>query len=608
MLRTGGPGHFRIDRLFKETLTVGADFNDLAAIDSATAKVVLENPKVLKEDEEKVPAREVLIAMALEQSTLFHSADGTGYSEIPVSGHKEVWPLRSTLFREWLVHRYFARTGKGPSTNAVTEALTTIGAHASFSGRERPVFRRVAAPENGLVIDLGRPDWNAVVITSGGWRIAPHPVSFVRDKATLPLPDPQKGGSLEELWRFLNVTDPDHRRVLVAFMVHSFFPEGPFPILTFSAEQGSGKSTACRVLQSLIDPRKAGLRTLPREERDLAIACANGWLLGFDNVSAIPDWLSDALCRVSTGSGFATRTLYSDQEETLIEVKRPILLNGIGSLISRPDLMDRSIVIELSRLTGDRTLENEFWELFHRRKPLLFGALCDLLSGVLRERSKTDDKTDLRMADFVKTGNACERALGWTPGSFEESYRTLLHHLTAEILDDPVVSAIGILLEHGGGGFSGTYKDLLSGIKSTVPEGERDPRWMPQNPKGLANKLKRLAPTLRQHGFRIETGDHSRQGWTVIISKEKEKTVTMVTRLPGAKTRHFPGDCTGDHGDYAGDDGDHADFVQSLRKSSTGAFDDRVTMVTPKSSLFDLEKERTSEASDTRRESGRIPG
>jgi len=580
---------------------VGTDFNDLAAIDSASAKAVLENPKVLKEAEEKVPARDVLIEITLEKTTLFHSADGTGYSEIPVNDHKEVWPVRSTVFREWLVHQYFVKKGKGPSTNAVTEAVTTIGAHASFAGRERPVFRRVAAQDRSLVIDLGGTDWNAVVITPGDWTIIPHPVSFVRDKATLPLPCPQKGGSIEELWRFLNVTDPDHRSVLVAFMVHSFFPEGPFPILSFSAEQGSGKSTACRVIQSLIDPRKAGLRTLPREERDLAIACANGWLLGFDNVSAIPDWLSDALCRVSTGSGFATRTLYSDQEETLIEVKRPILLNGIGSFISRPDLMDRSIVIELSHLTGDRMLENEFWSLFRLRKPSLFGALCDLLSGVLRVMAKTDCKTELRMADFVKTGTACEQVLGWNPGGFEGSYRTLLHHLTAEILDDPIVSAIDTILEQGAECFSGTYKELLSRIKRTVPEGERDPRWMPQNPKGLANKLKRLAPTLRQHGFRIETGDHSRQGWTVIISKEKENAVTMVTQSLGAKTRHFPGD-------HTSDDGDHADFVKSPRKSSTGVFGDRVTIVTPKSPFFEPGREGFEpEATDMIGGSGRTP-
>ena len=93
----------------------------------------------------------------------------------------------------------------------------------------------------------------------------------------------------------------------------------------------------------LVDPNLAPLRSLPREDRDLFIAANNGHVIVFDNVSGLPDWLSDSLCRLATGGGFATRQLYTDGDEVLFDAMRPIILNGIEDFVSRPDLADRTI-------------------------------------------------------------------------------------------------------------------------------------------------------------------------------------------------------------------------------------------------------------------------
>jgi hypothetical protein len=69
----------------------------------------------------------------------------------------------------------------------------------------------------------------------------------------------------------------------------------------------------------------------------------NGYLLAFDNLSGLPIWLSDALCRLASDGSFAVRQLYTDDEEVLFEAARPILLNGSEEVISRPDLGDRAI-------------------------------------------------------------------------------------------------------------------------------------------------------------------------------------------------------------------------------------------------------------------------
>jgi hypothetical protein len=78
------------------------------------------------------------------------------------------------------------------------------------------------------------------------------------------------------------------------------------------------------------------------------IAAKNSHLLAFDNLSGLTAWLSDALCRLATGGSFAVRQLYTDDEEVLFEATRPILMNGIEDVISRPDLADRAIVVAVA--------------------------------------------------------------------------------------------------------------------------------------------------------------------------------------------------------------------------------------------------------------------
>src|SRR5512146_2472226 len=99
-----------------------------------------------------------------------------------------------------------------------------------------------------------------------------------------------------------------------------------------------------------IDPNAAPVRTAPREERDLFIAAGNGHLLAFDNLSDLPAWVSDALCRLASGGSFAVRQLYTDRDEVLFQAARPIIPNGIEDIIIRPDLADRAIFLTLPHL------------------------------------------------------------------------------------------------------------------------------------------------------------------------------------------------------------------------------------------------------------------
>ncbi len=142
----------------------------------------------------------------------------------------------------------------------------------------------------------------------------------------LPLPVPTRGGTVEELRRFVNVTDEVGWRLTVAWVVQALRPTGPYPVLLLQGEQGSAKSTAERLLRALIDPSAAPLRTTPRNEHDLFIAATSAWVVALDNISNLQPWLSDALCRLSTGGGFSTRTLYKNREQELFDATRPLAL------------------------------------------------------------------------------------------------------------------------------------------------------------------------------------------------------------------------------------------------------------------------------------------
>ena len=157
-----------------------------------------------------------------------------------------------------------------------------------------------------------------------------------------PLPEPLRGGSIKRLRAFLNVASDNDFVLVVSWVLAALRNRGPYPVLALVGRARHGE------IPLRGDPALAGrsqqapLRSLPREERDLFIAATNGHVLAFDNVSGLPAWLSDALCRLATGAGFAARQLYTDQDEVLFAACRPIILNGIEDIVSRSDLADRA--------------------------------------------------------------------------------------------------------------------------------------------------------------------------------------------------------------------------------------------------------------------------
>jgi hypothetical protein len=348
----------------------------------------------------------------------------------------------------------------------------------------------------------------------------------------LSLPTPSRDGLARELRRFVNIPNEDKASwlLLLAWLVQALRPTGPYPVLILQGEQGSAKSTVERLLRALVDPSTEPLRTTPRNERDLIIAAANSWCAAFDNISNLPSWLSDAYCRLSTGGGFSARELYTDSEEVLFDATRPVILNGITDVATRPDLLDRSLIVTLPPIPEERRKpEAKLWREFEEARPKILGALLDALSGALRAVESVRLEGMPRMADFAVWATAAEDSLGLESGAFMMAYAGNLSEATESALEaDPVAAAVRELMRDRER-WAGTATELWQALNDLVDEDMRHTKAWPGAPNTLTNRLKRLAPALR--GVGIEYGEER-------VGSKGTRRKTLTRKEP-AKDRQY---------------------------------------------------------------------
>ena len=446
---------------------------------------------------------DILIDLA-GAAELFHSSDGTAFADVMINEHRETWPVRTKGFRRWLARQFFEQTGGAPSSEALQSALNVIEAKAHFDGPERPVFIRVGGLDGRLYLDLADEAWRAVEIDAAGWRVIDNPpVRFRRAAGMQPLAFPMPGGSVGTLRAFLNVQSDEDFVLVVAWALAVLRNRGPYPALVLSGEQGSAKSTFSKILRALLDPNTAPLRALPREDRDLFIAASNGHVLAFDNVSGLPAWISDTLCRLATGGGFAVRQLYTDQDEVLFDAARPVILNGIEDIVTRPDLADRAIFLTLEPIAEERRRpEAELWAAFEAERARILGVLLDAVVEGLKRLPDTHLPKLPRMADFALWASACETAL-WPAGTFWSAYCGNRDEAVEAVIDaDPVAAAVRAVMTERTV-WTGTASDLLGALGEAAGERIAKSKTWPDSPRALSGRLRRAATFLRKIGIEV---------------------------------------------------------------------------------------------------------
>ena len=466
---------------------------------------------------------------------LFHTsgADPEGFASVPVDGHHETLRIGSKAFKYWLQHLYWNKHKSAINSQAMQGAIGLLRGQALFEGPMYPVFVRLAALDGSIWLDLANEKWQAMQIDSSGWRVVDKPaVRFIRPRGMMPLPIPKRGGKVDHLRRHLNFGSEDNWRLVVAWLVATLRPNGPYPVLGVHGEQGSAKSTLCRMLRSLVDPNEVDLRSEPQDERDLMIAASNGWIIALENLSKIPPWISDALCRLSTGGGFGTRELFSDGEEKLFNAKRPIMLNGINEVVTRSDLASRSLLITLPTINDqERQTEDELWKQFEADKPKILGALLDVVASALANIGNVELECKPRMADFAVWACAAEPALGWPAGSFLNAYSRNRTSANETAIESCIVAEPFLSFMDGRNEWQGTATELLAKLEGSTDERTTKQRDWPKRPHLLSSKLRRIAPNLRAMGIDLEFGKSGRR-FIQVTRTMAQSSVQSVPSVP----------------------------------------------------------------------------
>jgi hypothetical protein len=425
-------------------------------------------------------------------------------ARIPGQGWR---PVESKAFRHWLVESFRHATGQAVRSGDLSDALLNIAA----SCRERrKTYHRVAALNGGIYLDLCRGDGKAVHVTAEGWKVIDNPpVVFLTKKDMAPLPILQQGGSIEELREFVNVTEEDFSLYL-GWLLDALKGRKPYSVLVVNGEQGSGKSTFSVLSGDLIDPSKeAKTKNLPKDLRDLAVLASNRHLLAFDNLSWLSEEMSDALCRLATGSGMVLRSLYSNADEHVFGGARPVLLNGIPEIGDRSDFLGRTVKITLRAIPADkRQDEKTLLARFESRRPLILGALCSLLANGLKNEGKISADQMPRMADTYLWLLACEAGTGLKLAEpFEENLRENVKGLALEtLLGRSLVDFLKVQAKNyvWQGPANHMYDELRPYWESACGGSPKEMAKYPGNARALSGRLTEMMASLRENGIVID--------------------------------------------------------------------------------------------------------
>ncbi len=477
-----------------------------------------------EQDSPQQTQRDLLVALAAD-AELFVSDVGDHFARVEIDQHFEIWPIDSRQFRWWLTREYRDRFRSTPGRNSISEAVDSINADAFLDGERHDLANRVAEHRGSFWYDLGDECWRAIRTTATCWEIVDRPpILFRRYKHQKSQVLPVHGGDATRLFRHIPL-EGDDRLLLLVYLISVLIPGIPHPILCLHGEKGSGKSVASRIVRRLIDPSALESSGLPRVHNELVQKLNHNYLPCFDNVDGLTSDASDTLCRASTGEGFSKRKLFSDEEDVILNYRRCVVMNGVNVAPQKPDLLDRSILIELAPIDGgSRRTESEIYAAFERDRPNILGGMLDALQEAMKLRPSTTPGNLSRMADFETWGCAIADALGFGSAEFRRVYSASRRRLTDESLSGHPVGACIVEFMNERDDFSGTPSELFGALEPVAVQlhVQSDKRF-PKAANVLTKRLKEVVGDLRDAGISVEIGKSGRR-W-VSIQRSSVNTV-----------------------------------------------------------------------------------
>lgn len=485
---------------------------------------------IAEQDEQQEKAKptqaEILLGFVQEKCIqLFSDEVSDLYAVIPVDGHTENLSLESTDFLRWLQGLYFNRTEKPISGDALKQAVGVLCAKAHFeSDKPKKLDIRVANHNGAFWYDMTNNKWEAVKITADSWHLVRNPPTiFKRYRHQAPQVYPAASGDVRKILEYINLKD--NSILFLCWLISCFVPDIPHVMLIFYGEKGAAKSTACEFLKALIDPSALFTLTLQNDLRTLAVNLQQHHFLPFDNVSYISEETSDTLCRAITGSGIQQRKLHSNGDDYIFKFQRCISINGINCAVSRSDLLDRSVLIELERISEDNRQEISYVkQCFEADRAAILGGIFDTLSKAIKIFPSIKLKKMPRMADFTRWGYAIGEALGNCGDKFLSEYNANRAIQNQEAISSDPVATLVVEFMQKHENWKGNASELYSELTDIASEHNINTRIksFPPDPARLSKRLNGIKSNLELAGIEFDNDGRSSNKRNIQLTHKKE--------------------------------------------------------------------------------------
>jgi len=474
-----------------------------------------------KKGKKKPSQAEIVIAeitknIKNEEIKLFHNEDKEPF--VFLDG--EAISVRSRKMRQFLSLVYYRMTGRGLNSDSLNQILNLLEAVSIFKCPLHPLYNRVARTGDVFWYDLCS-NGKVVRIDSSGWIIADAPILFRRYSHQMPQVIPHRGGDPWQIFKYLNIME-EHRLLILIAIISYFTPEIPHPMFHPHGPQGSAKTTACKVIKKVVDPSLVEVFGAPKDYFQVVQNITHHYLSIFDNVTELKDWISDLISQAISGGGFSKRQLFTDDDDIIYRIQRCVGLNGINLLVSKPDLMDRTVLMPPHRIEPRRRKEeSKLWSEFEADRPGILGGIFNTLSRGMMIHPRVTLSSLHRMADFDRWGFAIGEALGEGLGKeFLAAYQKNVERQSEEVIQgNTLAQALLRLMEkHSTDRWEGTVGELFRALQDVIAP-HRDDDTFPKVERTLRKHIERIAPTLLDHGLKFIFHPRTKDGFRIDIQK-----------------------------------------------------------------------------------------
>lgn len=428
-------------------------------------------------------------------------------AKIHINGQDKVINVGSDKFKQWMLLKYNEKTGKIPSSENISKVVNLLKAKGMFL-EPVEIGQRCIVIDDTIYYDLANSKAEVVKISKNGWEITTD-LECLFDSNTIMKAQvtPVEYDNLNILDKYFRYKDTNHLILQKIALVSLFIENIQRPICVLHGEKGSAKTSTMKLIRNIVDPSSVPTTSLPRTVDDLAVTLSNQYLICFDNIDRISNDISDLLCTAVTGGGYAKRKLYTDSEQQVMYFKKGIVLNGINVVATRPDLLDRCILLELERIpSSERIGENELNKRIEADMPKILGAIFTTISKAMNKYESIKLKDLGRLTDFTRWGYAIAEVSGIGGDVFLKAYLNNQNDSNYEaIQSNPVGEAIIKFMESNRK-WDGTSTDLLKELIN-VAEKENinvsSSGW-PKAANSLSRRLNEIKSNLKDIGIDIQ--------------------------------------------------------------------------------------------------------